>query len=333
MRKISAAAALAALILLAAAPAAFAQDIYTDQVVFGGAFTLRSGETVAGDLVVFGGAAYIEPEAVITGDMIVFGGAADIAGAVHGDLLVFGGHSSLYDTGSIGGDVVRIGGNISKAAGAIVSGSETSDSALAVPDVLQTPLAELGLVTRGPFGSLLQQSMQALLWSVGLGMIGLLLFLFIPEHLNHIGEAVIANPLATGGLGMVTMLLVPVLSLGLALTIILIPLSLLGLLLFFLALTVGWLGMGALIGQRMMASSVIRGSSPALAAALGVFVLTLVFRVLALAPRVGFIFVVVGLLLAGAGLGAVVLTRFGTGAYGVLPPALARPQPATDREE
>jgi len=69
---------------------------------------------------------------------------------------------------------------ISKAAGAIVSGSETSDSALAVPDVLQTPLAELGLVTRGPFGSLLQQSMQALLWSVGLGMIGLLLFLFIP---------------------------------------------------------------------------------------------------------------------------------------------------------
>ena len=308
---------IALLLTLVIVPPAWASGIYDDRVIFGGNFTLEDGETIDGDLVVFGGNAVVEEGATVTGDIVIFGGAIDIGGQVNGSIVIFGGSGSLEDTAEIDGDLVSIGGGISKATGAIVHGGESYGYPTAPDsDFVRDPARAL---TRSRVSGMFGDVFDALVWSVGLGLMALLAFLFIPEQLNRVAHATTVRPLAAGGLGIVTIILAPLVAFVLTITVIFIPLTVLGMIVFGIALLFSWLAIGSLVGQRMLAASVVRGTSPAVAAAIGVFVLTLVFRILQLAPGFGFLFTAFGGLVLSAGLGAVIMTRFGSRSYAAQP--------------
>ncbi len=323
MKKFLTSLSLAFAIIVFAVPTVFASDIYDDRVVFGDSFTLKDGDIIDGDLVVFGGSATIEDGSVVTGDVVIFGGSVNVGGHINGDLVIFGGGGSLLETAEIDGDLATIGGGMSREVGATVHGIETFGIPSNIPDfsgVEFTPEARFDFEHpefsgRSRISRLLEDTVSALIWSIGMGLIALLAFLFIPDHLERVGQATLISPVASGGLGLVTLLLAPFVMLILTITVIFIPLTIFGMIVLAVAVLLGWLALGSLVGQRMMAASIMRGASPAIAAGLGVFVLTLVFRTLQLAPGVGFVFSIFGGLLLSAGLGAVVLTRFGSRIY------------------
>lgn len=70
---------------------ALAQGSTGDEVVVGGSYTLKSGETLDGNLFVIGGNATIEEGATLNGDIVVAGGYLTISGLVNGDIYATGG--------------------------------------------------------------------------------------------------------------------------------------------------------------------------------------------------------------------------------------------------
>jgi hypothetical protein len=107
------------------------------------------------------------------------------------------------------------------------------------------------------------------------------------------------------------LIVAPSLLVLMAFTVILIPVSLLGALLVGAAVLYGWIAIGSRIGQQL-AGHLGREVRPATAAFLGTLSFVLVVEVSGFVPVVR---AVVPILAAAAGLGAVLLTRFGTTSY------------------
>ena len=303
--------------------AAYADHCQDDQVILRENFTLPAEEALDSNLVVFGGNVAIDEGATLACSMIVFGGNVEISGAVDEDIVVFGGNTDLNSTAVVGGELVTFGGNISRAEGAQVQGGESQGFG---------PLRNRGdgrwftFPNRfDPFGSVVafyQGIFETVFVAIALGLLALLVVLFWPEQTARVSAAVTSAPGAAGGLGVLTAIAVPVLIGLLAITICLAPVGFVGALLFVTAAALGWLSLGMLVGARLTAALKLYTLGPAVSAAIGTFLLTLVASVIWQVPCVGW---VVPVVLGSVGLGAVTLTRFGTRPY--LPNLPAQPMP------
>jgi hypothetical protein len=92
------------------------------------------------------------------------------------------------------------------------------------------------------------------------------------------------------------------------------------------AVLFGWVALGAIVGARLAPALKLGDLSPAVTGALGTFALTITVEILRLVPCLG---PLLAIGLASLGLGAVVLTRFGTQPYIYRPTPPAPPAPAT----
>lgn len=298
------------------APAALARGRAEDKVVIGENFTLAAGQVLTGSLVVLGGNAEIAAGAEVTGQVVVFGGNVTLAGRVGQDLVIFGGNADLLNTGVVAGRLVTSGGSISRAEGSQVQGGETQSPA---PPSAWTPRAADS--PAGPLDQLLVfvwNGLRTLAVAGVTALLAMVVVLLLPEPTARVSGAIAAAPGLTGGLGLLTLIAVPVLALLLtALTLLcLSPISLLALLVYGVALVFGWLALGTLLGERLAAALRRPGLSPVLAAGLGTFLLSLLAGGLSLLPVIGG--VLSGLtnsILLAIGLGAVTLTRFGARPY------------------
>jgi len=298
------------LILALALPGtAMAARFFEDRVVFGDTFTLESVETLDGDLVVFGGNAILEQGSQVTGDVVLMGGNLEAGGSIGGDVVAIGGLVSLGEMSTVGGDVAAIGAQLDKAEGAIVRGQVISnlDIPLVFPfsESVRIPSFEMRF---SPIVSLMMFFLKVLLWSA----LAVLVVLFLPEHSQRVGQTAVAHLPLSGGLGLLTVVALPVLLIALAITILLIPVSLLAVGLFALAWMYGLICLGLEVGKRL-ADLFKQEWAPAVAAGAGTLMLILVLDgVTAVVPCVGW----VPSALAGlVGLGAVLLTRFGSQTY------------------
>jgi hypothetical protein len=293
----------------------------------GGTYTLKEGETLSGSLVVMGGMATVEEGATVEGDGVVLGGTMTIDGVVEGNLVILGGLVSLGETAVIEGDASVISGHIDQADGAQIEGSiiDELDLPFVLPATtpgqfngpqwnLQAPFAGplmggLGLLWEG-----LWLLLRSFLWAV----VAILVALFVPTPLERVARAATSEPWVTGGLGLLTAIAVPVILGVLAITLICLPISFVGVLLLGLAWAFGMIVLGAEVGKRM-AQMVHREWALPVSAALGVFVLTLVINLVgAVVPCVGW---AVPALVGMWGMGAVLVTRFGTRDYPAGAPA------------
>jgi hypothetical protein len=142
-----------------------------------------------------------------------------------------------------------------------------------------------------------------------------LITMFLPIHMRRVADGVVSQPLVSFGMGLLTLIAFIVALVALALfslfiITLLITIPLIGIItiMFAAAVVLGWLAIGLEVGIRI--SQMFKREWPLpLAAGLGVFCLNLV------AQGVGFIPCVGGLIsgiVGFAGLGAVLITRFGT---------------------
>jgi len=301
---------LALIIAIALPGVAYAKDLHDDRVVLGGSYTLYSGETLDGNLIIFGGIANTEADSLIDGDVLLVGGTLEINGEIAGDVIVMGGVVDVGESGVVAGDVVMLGGNVDQAVGADISGE--------LIDGLTGPLSFNNFPARveiprlgfrfSPVFDLLWFVFRLFLWAA----VAILVVLLLPKHTERTADTAVKQPLLSWALGLLTVVVLPFAVLLLSITIILIPGAVLLVLLAAIAWAFGLIALGYEIGKRLNSMFAYEWA-PALSAGLGTFILILVINGLDMAiPCLGW---VVPALVGMIGLGALLLSRFGTQEY------------------
>jgi len=314
--------------LLALLLAFLATPVFADgndgKVIFGGSFTLESGEELDGDLVVFGGSAVLEEDSRVDGSVVVMGGSASIAGKVDDDVVVFGGNVELRATAIVDGDLITIGGNAEREEGAIIRGSEIKGLEFRFFPRFWTLPTRLYFEYRWPnlWFRFIFDVFRTIFMVLALATLGLLIVLFWPKQTEAVGQTVLTAPLPSGGVGLLTIVVAAALMVLLAITICLSPVAFLLGVATLAAGIFGWTAVGLLVGQRLLEAFKVEEINPLIAVAVGVLLISLLGAVPCLGP-------VMVIVVGSLGLGAVVLTRFGTQTYPLpapVPPAPAQPE-------
>jgi cytoskeletal protein CcmA (bactofilin family) len=321
--KIASLVLLAMLVFVPIQSAAAKSPAFDGRVIFGQSFTLKNGETMTGDLLVFGGSATLEEGATVNGNVVLFGGSLVINGEVTGDVAVTGGSVTIGASAHLHGNLATVGASLERAEGAQIDGQifntatswvgNGSNGNVPVTPVPVNPITPVKPavpninINFNPFISMLNAFGQAL----GLAVLAMLVMLFLAPHADRVAHAVIAQPLTAGGLGLLTVVLAPITLLLLIVTIILIPVAAAAVVALVVVAVFGWIAIGYEIGQRFT-TAIHQNWHPAFSAGLGVFALTLVARALTGIPVLNCVGWLVPFLLGLAGLGAVLMTRFGT---------------------
>ncbi len=318
MRKIFFSLVLLALFLLPAAPA-FAQggpgDGGNGRVVIGQDFVLKSGDSVNGDLVVIGGQVSIEQGATVYGDTVIIGGSLSMDGKATGNAVIIGGVVNLGSQSSVAGDLVTIGGALSRAEGAQVGGNVVTNlppPRFSLPVVPTAPQAAIPPAVPAPGIDLVVRPFATaggiIIQAIGLAALAMLLTIFLHQQLDRVAQAVTRQPLISGSIGVLTVLLAPITLVILVITVLLIPVALAAVVLLVLAWLFGVVAFGMEVGDRFT-KAIHRTWEPVLSTGVGTFLLVVAVGIVNLIPCVGWLApVIVGLV----GLGAAVSTLFGT---------------------
>ena len=241
-------------------------------------------------------------------DAVSMGGDIVVEGEVTGDAVSMGGDIRIRRGGVVRGNTVTMGGELIVENGANMPAR--SVSARHGPTIPIGPAARL-IAHKGPsaehgwFSDLLGSLTRYLL----LFVLGLVLRAAAFERLGALQRTLVRMPARSGATGLVGVLGAVVLAIVLAITIIGIPGAVVVALALPTALYIGMAAVASVLGAALPLKSI--KDLPAMQLAAGVAVLFLVSRV----PVVGTLATV---LVALAGLGAVIQTRFGKVAPGDL---------------
>ncbi len=282
------------------------------RVIVGQNFTLKSGDTLNGDLVVIGGEANIEHNAIVKGDIVIIGGSLTLDGQGTGDAVVIGGLVTMGKAASVAGNVVTVGGSLQRAEGAVIGGNVVSNlppPTIQLPKVPGTqnpsvPPAPKFEVNFGPLGTAAGVFFQAL----GLAALAMLLAVFLHPQLDRVAQAVTSQPFMAGSIGLLTVVVAPITLIILVVTLILIPVAFAATILLALALLFGVVAFGMEVGDRFT-KAIHQSWEPVLTTGFGTFLLAIVLGTVNLVPCVGWL---AGVLVGLIGLGAAVVTMFGT---------------------
>jgi hypothetical protein len=275
-----------------------------DQVVFGDTYTLHNGDTLVGDLFILGGTVTLEDGSTVDGSVALVGGTLTIRGTVNKDLVALGGTAKLENSGYIKGNAVTLGGQLSGTSGR-VNGKVITD----IGSVFQIRLFDQRYPTVGvariPYvwGVLSLFFSAFFMTSLAIGTV-----LFLPKQTERTAKMLIQQPVASGGMGCLTILVVPIVLVALAVTIILSPVSLIGAILLVALIMFGWIALGLELGNRL-AKALHHEWHPAVSAGIGTFGLTLVS--LGLSRIIICVGWMIPFLVSMVALGAVVLVFFG----------------------
>lgn len=327
-------------------------------VIWNEDYTLARDEVLDGNLVVFNGDAALEAGSRARGDVVVWSGNAHIAGTIEGNLVVSNGDVLLDDDAHVRGDVVcTFNCDIEQDEGARVDGDLVEGPSLrGVPPIeLSDPDLWLRIPRTEPRPFWLSGPEQLLKWIFRLirrvvtilvvAAIGGVVALIWPEATDRVERAVFETPGASLGIGVLTVVAALALIIALAVTICLSPAAALLTLALSAAGLFGWIAVGSRVGRRLLKTLHAGEVAPFWTAGLGTLIITLISVGLSaafcLAPLGWLLTFVVGCW----GLGAAVLTRFGTTAYvpgrarrlpaAPTPPAEPRPAepPLSDEDE
>lgn len=296
-----------ALALFAAPSPVLAQDGDDGKVVMGGSFELAAGETLNGSLAVFGGEATIQDGARVNGDVVVMGGTLTAAGEINGNIAVMGGSVFLSGTAEVHGDISTLGGTVNRDPGARVDGTISSgptDFNFNLPRVVPDSIGDV----LAPVWGFMLGVLQALVMAV----IAVLVGMFLPVPTQRVASTITTQPVVSGAIGLLTLIVAPVLVVLLAITLILIPVAVLAVLALVLIVAYGWIAAGLELGQRMGTSLFHTTWTPPIAAGVGTLVLSLIAAVAGVIPCVGWLLVFLVIIIA---IGGVLASKFGAQVY------------------
>ena len=316
-----------------------------ERVAIGSDLVIGAGEQVLGDVSVTDGNLTVLGE--VMGNVIVVGGNADIEGAVAGDVIVTNGYVRLAAGSRVGGDVLTLTGHVAREDGAYVGGTMSTldlplpvmDGALMSPDgVLMSPVGR-----GGPNSGWSANSVGRFMGLIGWSMLGLIVLaagtltsMLVPGRVRVSSDTLEAEPGPSVVTGVIMGLLcwpaIGLISVALAVTVVgvvLIPVVILAALLLFLfglVVVSRWLGKRVLESARLSnghgsgsgsgyaGSGVRYPASAVLEVAVGMaVVLSCTLIPLAfLPPWAGVLLVALVFFASCVGVGATLLSRFGT---------------------
>lgn len=317
----------ALLVVLASVPGvAVAEPRSGGSVIVAAGETVGDLETLAGSVVVYGtvngdlsavaGDVTVAPSGRITGDVSAAAGSVRIAGTVEGNVSGGAGDVTVADGATVGGDLqagaatVRINGAV---AGDVTAGADT---------IVLGPRASIGgdltydgtlQGNRGAVAGTIERDTSMGVgpdvggvtnWVLGLYAflvnlaLGALLLLVAPAFSRRVADRALESPLASGGVGLLTLVIVPILLVVTALTIIGIPLTIVGAVLFAVLAWVAVVYGRFVVGSWLLTYADTDNQWAALVVG---------FLVVAVAVRIPWLGGVVDLLVFVLGLGALVL--------------------------
>lgn len=306
-------------------------DVVDEDVqVYGGNLVIEEGAVVNGDVVVFGGHAEIGGE--IDGDVAIFGGTVDLTGVVDGELVIFGGNLDVSDDADVLGECALLGGSVSGDGQANINcAAFGEDFPFGVYGSMGIPPTSPPRFTPSPVYQFFSGVGEVTGRSLILGLLALIVAALIPGQLNQVSEVIVRKPVASGTVGILTAMAGPfaiaILAVVSTFLIILCGLGLLGypiVLIVSVALAfgllMGWIAVGTLLGKQLASAMKLKNRSLPVVAVLGTVVLTLLTSVLSELHFLlgGWLWTIAAVVIGCAGLGAVVLTKFGTRAYPVV---------------
>jgi len=258
---------------------AYAKNAYDDKVVFGGTFTLESGESLDGNLVIFGGAVTLEPDSIANGDVVLIGGTVEIGGQVNGNLVGIGGAVRLNEDAVVNGDLVTIGATLRREAGAVVTGEVVNglDIPFTVPSDVETngikppTTPPQILVNTNPFLEIVWFFFRVFMFAA----LAVLVVMFFSEQTERVSKAALTQPMITAGAGLLTVVLAPLALIAITITIILIPVTFVAIILMVVAWLIGYVALGLEVGRRI-ATALNQEWAPAISAGIGTFILLFV---------------------------------------------------------
>ena len=305
-RKILSALLLAMIVLAALPITAYAAS--PADVIIGNSYTLESGKTLNDDLFIVGGSVNLMGGSSVQGDVFLLGGSLTAGGTITGNITVLGGTLNLESTFVLNGNLTTAGASVNRDPGAQVNGQIRTGENIQyfiLPGGFRVPNIRSGF---DPIFRVISFFLQLFLWA----LVAMLVAVFIPAHLTRVSQTALSQPLYSGGLGLLTAIVLPIILVLLLITICLIPVSFIGAFLLLIAWAFGLMALGYEIGQRV-GRAFQQVWHPAISAGLGTLILMAGLNGLeAIVPCVGWI---PKLVVSVIGLGAVLLTQFGTKTY------------------
>lgn len=224
-------------------------------------------------------------------DVIVINGSALIRGRVLGNILVIRGKVTIRNGAYVGGDIICLGGEITARPGAMILGSKVE---------IGGKISWKSL----PFFSLAKVMLLSFLYKIISAVILLLLSVFMvfmwPNQIRYAAEEASSDLVKSTLVGVLAIALLIPLAVGFAITLFGLPIALA---LSIFLLVVSWFGiasMSYLVGHKISSHF-----SPIMAVVVGLIVLKFIHFV----PFIGGMLYFIAIL---PGLGAILLTRFGT---------------------
>jgi hypothetical protein len=280
------------------------EGLYSGTLITEGEHTIESGQVVDGEMILMGGRIALEEGSQATGSVHVLGGLVEADGEIGGDLSMIDGEVVLGPNARVGGDLNVSGGELARSAGSEIAGEVNTG----VGSGIRVPFFPEWTILPAPEdASVVGQITGVMAEAVLTAVLALLAVRFVPHPVSRVAGAVAKAPVLSGALGLLAMIVVPSLLVLMAFTLILIPVALLGALLLGVVILYGWISIGSEIGRRLARRLEWNVRLPA-AAFLGTLLFVLLVNASGLIPVVR---VVVPVLAAAVGFGAVLLTRFG----------------------
>ena len=303
-----------ALIFLSATPIlAFAQaggSVLTgDQTIIEGNFTLLSGQTLNGDLSVVNGTTILEAGSTVNGDVSIIQGEVTASGLINGDLSCINCRGNVADTAEIRGSLVSLGQELTVSSKANIR----QNSSINLPFNLDLGNFNLNNLiqqfqqTQTP-PTLVSKILMTIFVVLAMSALSVLIALLFPRGTRNVGGAIASQPLASWGVGFLTVLVIEIAAVIMLFTLILIPVSLVAQLGLVAAIIYGYVALGYEIGRRLSLNSNLNWTEP-IAAGVGTLLLGLIVGIVSWIPVLGFLILIITPFF---GLGAVVLSVFGS---------------------
>jgi hypothetical protein len=256
---------------------------------FGSNMVITSGEVICSNLTSLGGNVVIRGE--VQGDVVAFGGDVVIDGTVIGNITLYGGNITVQDDAFIKGDIHLCGGHWLQGDDSHLHGSVIDCT------------GSIGQLLLGDWG------IEMRLWSlITWNALGLLLTTLLPEHVMLVRTTATHKIRRSLVLGLLSILLAPIVLAVLIALIIPVPLAIIVAIGLIAAWALGTVAIGWHIGDYIVRTVTPQHNTRLLQVLVGLTVLILAGSL----PYIGWLFSIgAGLL----GLGAVLLSRFGTRLY------------------
>ncbi len=275
-----------------------------NQLIIARNFSIPPGCILEGDIVAMGANISLSPGAMAKGNILLIGSYLESKGIIHGDVNLLAGSAVMRDGSILNGDINQLFNHVILEQKAQVIGAINSISFPGIPTERISGLIAFISNRFNPHNWLKWGIIQVTATS----FLALIAGIWLKKRMVLMNRQIQLQPLLSWGAGVMIFAIVPVVSLLFIITICLSPLGLFMLIALAFLYLAGWIAMGISAGALLQAWFKTQWPYE-LQAFLGSFILGIATAMIGWIPCLGWMF---NILLGCMGLGAVILTRFGS---------------------